>query len=85
MPDLFGNDTPPPKKRKSRARGYAWPPGSGPEGETCKTCKHCVRRAFTAGTYHKCLLMRASWTGGKSSDILVRSPACRMWEREEDA
>jgi hypothetical protein len=68
------------KKRKpTRPNGYAAQPGTGPEGETCGTCKHHCQIRYSR-TYHKCGLIRHLWTGGPGSDILVRSPACRSWE-----
>lgn len=48
-------------------------------GETCRTCSWCVVRGGVAGTYHKCGLQRATWTGGRAKDILVRWPACKKW------
>jgi hypothetical protein len=72
-------------RKPTRPNGYAAPPGTGPQGETCKSCAHSVRvNQNTAGTYRKCALMRANWTGGPGSDILFRSPACRHWEREKE-
>jgi hypothetical protein len=62
--------------------GYAAPPGTGPQGETCQSCRHRAVVAY-AKNYQKCELNRARWTGGKKTDILVRSPACRLWERAE--
>ena len=57
-------------------RGYAYFPGTGPEGETCGTCKHAKRgRRFS-----KCGLARARWTHGRGTDILLRAPACKYWE-----
>ena len=44
--DLFGEPAPPPKPPKKPGtgpNGYAWPPGTGPAGETCASCKHRVR------------------------------------------
>ena len=71
-------------RKPTRPNGYAAPPGTGPVGETCKSCQHSVRlSANTSGTYRKCALMRENWTGGPGSDILFRSPACRKWERSE--
>jgi hypothetical protein len=29
--------------------------------------------------YHKCEVMRQTWTGGRKTDILVRSSACSRW------
>lgn len=60
-------------------RGYAAKPGTGPAGETCGSCKNHVINQF-ARDYHKCLLSKVKWTGGRGSDILVRSPACAKWE-----
>lgn len=70
---LFGRPSPGPK-------GYAAPPGTGPEGETCGSCAHhaTVRHA---SIYHKCGLLRQAWTRGQATDIRVRSPACKLWER----
>lgn len=63
-------------KHYVQPRGYIYHPGTGPEGETCQTCKHCDwgRR------WAKCGLNRARHTSGRASDILVRSPACKYWE-----
>ena len=61
-------------------RGYAWQPGTGPQGETCGTCKHLFRNRM-GKTYLKCSLMEAKWTGGAGTDILARSPACKLWEK----
>jgi hypothetical protein len=83
MVDLFGVDIPPEseaKRKPTPKRGYAAPPGTGPAGETCGSCVHHARRNY-GGTYHKCALMVARWTRGPGTDILVRSPACKLWER----
>jgi hypothetical protein len=76
--ELFGRYSPvrPPK----RQGGYAATPGTGPKGETCKTC--IAYRPF--GRYAKCLKIKSSWTHGKASDILARSPACREWQAKTD-
>lgn len=69
-----------PEKRKPTVkRGYAAQPGTGPEGETCKTCKH--KRSFGNPGKHfvKCGLRRDTWTHGEGTDILARSPACSKW------
>lgn len=95
MADIFGNpiipDGPamtPAERRKMTRRepvpkGYATVPGTGPAGETCGSCGHHVERQY-AKIYHKCELMRAFWTGGRGSDILVRSPACAKWEKIDE-
>lgn len=64
-----------PKRKSPVPRGYAALPGTGPDGETCGTCKHHVIRRY-AKNYHKCELMSTCWTGGGATDIRVRSPAC---------
>jgi hypothetical protein len=61
-----------PKKR----HGYADFPGTGPEGESCGTCKHIVRFP----KFRKCSLRRATWTHGYGTDILASAPACKKWE-----
>ena len=65
-------------------KGYAAPPGTGPQGETCKTCKHKAAPTQTARVYWKCRMMIDSWTGGPGTDIRMRSPACRHWEKIEE-
>lgn len=84
--DLFGLDralTPAERKKLKRRdpipRGHAAIPGTGPEGETCRTCRHLERREL-AKTYLKCGLMQSYWTGGGGSDVRAKDPACRRWE-----
>ena len=60
----------------------AAPIGSGPEGETCKTCAHYTIREW-AGKYRKCGLMERFWTHGLGSDIKAKWAACRCWEKRE--
>lgn len=57
--------------------------GSGPEGETCRTCVHKVRVKMHDYKYLKCNLMRERWTMGAGSDIKAGWPACREWEPKE--
>jgi hypothetical protein len=66
-------------KRDESARGYPARPGSGPKGETCKTCKHLCRITY-AKSYLKCGLIRAQWTQSPKTDIRAKSPACQLWE-----
>lgn len=42
---------------------YAAFPGTGPEGETCGSCKHLYRKHM-GNTYLKCMLTKAKWMGG---------------------
>lgn len=72
------------KRKPTEPKGYAGLPGTGPAGETCKTCRHKAAPGDTARVYWKCRLMRAHWTGGPGTDIRMRSPACSKWEARED-
>lgn len=83
--DLFNIDralTPAERKKLKRRspvpRGHAWTPGTGPEGETCGTCRHIYRRELSK-TYLKCGLNSAKWTGGHGTDIRAREAACKFW------
>lgn len=61
-----------------RRRGmYAAPPGTGPAGETCGTCRHAKRGRRWA----KCALTRGRWTMSYGTDIKLRMDACSKWER----
>lgn len=77
--DLFGAD-PAKTRRKSKANGYAAPPGTGPADKRCKDCLHVFRKTYVAKPVFKCLLQRAIWGKTKTSDILARSPACNKFE-----
>lgn len=68
---------------KEKKTGHAWTPGTGPDGETCKTCKHYVVKSM-AKTYRKCGLMRLFWTSGPGTDIRASDPACKKWEWNEE-
>ena len=59
--------------------GYGGSPGAGPDGETCGTCKHFRR---VRGRYFKCG-MTPEETHGEATDIRMRSPACELWEPNE--
>ena len=61
--------------------GYAATPGTGPTGETCKSCKHYSGHRTRPGTmFRKCGLMESIWTHGPGTDIKAGSPACSKWE-----
>jgi hypothetical protein len=80
--DLFGNETAPPKRRTTPTpNGYAWTPGSGPDGETCGSCKHSFR-GWGAKVFYKCLLTKSMHTHGRATDVLLKSPACKFFERD---
>lgn len=67
------------RQRAREHRGYAAQPGTGPAGETCKSCRHYVIKQM-ANTYRKCALRRGQWTGGAGTDVKARAPACSRWE-----
>ena len=86
MKDLFGREVTEAEARQllrrkgTRPKGYYYQPGTGPAGETCKTCKHITRHGSSRRTYLKCGLNRSRWTRGPGSDILAGAPACKYWE-----
>lgn len=69
------------KRKPTPKRGHYFTPGTGPEGETCGTCKHLFRNQRSK-TYLKCGLNRVHWTGGEGSDIRAKDAACKFWEGE---
>lgn len=71
------------KRKPTEPKGYAAVPGTGPAGETCRSCRHKVASNWTAKRYLKCALMQAHWTGGPGTDIRAGSPACARWEKKE--
>lgn len=74
---LFPELPPAPEPTRPRRRGHAAMPGTGPKGETCRTCVHLVRHRM-AKTYLKCDLIR--WTSGPGTDVRAKDPACSRWE-----
>lgn len=66
--------------RRPGLHAYPAQPGTGPEGKCCRDCANYTYRDGVAGTYRKCWLMRAVWTGGYGTDIKARSPACSKFE-----
>ena len=68
--------------RKHPRRGHAAQPGSGPAGETCRSCRHAAAVRH-ASTYWKCGLMAKFWTGGAATDIKLGDPACARWQAVE--
>lgn len=89
--DLFGHSefarTPAEAKRERRrakevCRGYYAPPGTGPAGETCRSCRHTDYVQY-AKRFWKCARRSASWTHGPGTDIRLKSPACKGWEAKD--
>jgi hypothetical protein len=78
--DLFGH--PMTKQRSARRlpRGYAAPPGTGPRGETCGSCRHHVALRPGRMKIFKCWLFKAFWTKGRGTDVVLKANACRRWE-----
>lgn len=70
------------RARQTKSGLYADTPGTGPAGETCRTCRHMVRKLL-ARVYRKCGLCRRHWTGGGATDVKAMSPACSKWEKAE--
>ena len=78
-PSLFGWDQPmrPRKAQRGQPKGNAAPIGSGPTGETCRTCRHAYSVGYSKN-YWKCSLVKA--TGGPGTDIRLKWAACSRWE-----
>lgn len=93
LQDLFGAPIPLPDPalayprvphNRDTPRGYAATPGTGPAGETCRTCAHsCISHAYTRNHW-KCELIKHRWTHGPGTDIRLKSPACHGWEQHTD-
>ena len=78
--DLFGE----PVRLIKRPDAYASPPGSGPDGATCRTCGNLLRAKIGNTTASKCVLVNPG--GGAATDINMHTAACRQYEaREGDA
>ena len=75
--DEVGPATPLPKG------GYAARPGTGPSGETCKTCTHLRHVRYHATTFLKCGLTEKQWTHGTGTDINASADACLHWEQTD--
>jgi hypothetical protein len=66
-----------------KPNGYYFAPGTGPAGETCGSCAHCVRKHLSCRNVYKCWLNRDNWGGTRRTDILLVAPACKFWKAEE--
>ena len=71
------------KVKRPKVPCTAGPIGSGPEGETCGSCRHKTYMGMVAGKYLKCALMQKAWTRGAGTDIKARWAACEKWEAKE--
>ena len=70
-------------KKAPKRKGHPRTPGTGPDGESCKTCEHLVRRQLSK-TYLKCGLMRDNWSGGAATDVKAGDSACEKWKAKND-
>jgi phage gp16-like protein len=71
------------RRLRERPRGHAMPPGTGPDGETCRTCRHSTRVELATKGVHKCGANRARWSASVVTDIRLRDPACAKWEARD--
>ncbi len=78
--DLFGPAPRQVVKSGARVTGYAANPGSGPAGETCKSCDHKQTVRLASKSVLKCGIGYQS--GCSATDIKASAPACRLWERK---
>ncbi len=58
--------------------------GTGPEGETCGTCKYLIRIEYHNRAYRKCEKMKGHWTHGPGTDVRAKDEACRWWKPATD-
>lgn len=66
---------------KNDPKGYAGTPGGGPPGETCKTCEHRVKLRANSKRFYKCGRNRHNWSRSITTDIVLKMPACHLWEK----
>ena len=80
--DLFG--LPINKRPYKSPPDYAHPakPGTGPAGETCKTCSHCVRTRCRRN-YYKCFLIKKNWTNAIGTDLRLKDQACMFFKKKD--
>jgi len=71
-----------PARATAAAKGYFTRPGSGPEGETCRSCANVVAHHYSR-TFYKCALVTP--THGAATDIRLRWPACSGWRARDEA
>ena len=79
MRDLWGKEHEEDEGEYCR-NAYPRKPGTGPDGELCKTCAHLFNSRYGAKNYYKCGLM--PHTAGPGTDIVLKSPACRKWRAQ---
>lgn len=72
---------PKPTHVRNPVKGYAARPGTGPPGETCRSCRYSAPHGHGTRTFWKCDLVRP--TSGPGTDIRLKSPACARWQAPE--
>lgn len=87
-PQLFDDPTASEPERSKHwkrqgANATPSPIGSGPPGETCKTCVFDRKLDYHDKTYHKCKLMEKYWTHGTATDIKLKWAACKEWQPKD--
>jgi hypothetical protein len=83
-PTLFGPmEIEPKPKRPVNKRCTPAPSGTGPEGETCKTCRHLARDKHHDYVHLKCGKVEHLWTRGAATDIRSGWAACSEWEEKQ--
>jgi hypothetical protein len=70
------------KRREPTPSGHVAAPGSGPAGETCRSCDHLARVEHSRD-YLKCGLNRHNWTGGRKTDVRAGDAACSKWSAKK--
>jgi hypothetical protein len=75
--DLLGDTS-----QKKLSNGYAGTPCTGPDGETCGSCRHSKRHGTSNRYYYKCHHERAYRSGSCATDIKLKTPACEYWNRD---
>ena len=77
--DIFGNIVEPIKPKGGRKKSKTMQELHGTkEGETCKTCTHCIKCGYHGRTYYKCELWIISHSA--ATDIRLKNKACNKWE-----
>jgi DNA-binding NarL/FixJ family response regulator len=85
MTSLFGEEIADEPSKRKIDKAHPALPGTGPAGETCRTCAHYCRVNYHGKRWRKCGLLRDHWTHGPATDIRAADPACRLWKQEADA
>lgn len=80
MINLFGEEVPDIDPPKHKDLAHPAPPGSGPEGKTCRKCQLLRKTGHHDKTYYKCSAVKASH--GPATDCRLKTPAC-SWFKEK--